>query len=331
MIPELWLWVGFGVVVLVMLALDLGVFHRKSHEVGVKEALLWTGAWVALALLFNAGVWYWLGGQRGLEFLTGYVIELSLSVDNLFVFMLVFAYFGVPARFQHKVLFWGIVGALVMRLIFIGAGIALVEKFHAIIYVFGAILVFSGIKMAVAKDREVHPEKNPVLKLFRAIVPVTTDYHDGRFTARVSGRLMATPLLVVLIGIESADLVFAVDSVPAVLAITTEPFIVYTSNVFAMLGLRSMFFALAGIMKLFSYLHYGLSAVLVFVGLKLTLSDVFHVPTIASLAVISGILAVSILASIWRAKQLRPRVQEPAEKPERRLSTADAGMGDRAA
>src|SRR5687767_12964561 len=225
MIPELWLWVGFGAVVVVMLALDLGVFHRKSHEVGVKEALLWTGAWVFLALLFNAGVWYWLGGQRGLEFLTGYVIELSLSVDNLFVFLLVFAYFGVPAQYQHKVLFWGIVGALVMRLIFIGAGIALVEQFHAIIYVFGAILVFSGIKMAVVKDREVHPEKNPVLKLFRAIVPVTTEYHDGRFTARVDGRLMATPLLVVLIGIESADLVFAVDSVPAVLAITTEPFI----------------------------------------------------------------------------------------------------------
>ena len=303
MIADVWLWSAFGAFVVGMLVLDLGVFHRKSHEVGVKEALLWTSLWVTLALLFNAGVWLWFGAERGLEFLTGYVIELSLSVDNLFVFLLIFAYFGVPTRYQHKVLFWGIVGALVMRLLFIGAGIALIHNFHWIIYVFGGVLVISGIKMAFEKDKAVHPEKNPVLRLFRRVIPVTREYRDGRLTARVNGRLMATPLLVVLIAIETADLIFAIDSVPAVLAITTDPFIVYTSNVFAILGLRSMFFALAGIMKLFSYLHYGLSAVLVFVGLKMVLSDIYKIPTVASLVAVTTILLVSVLASLFRNVQ----------------------------
>ena len=299
MISEAGLWTGFAIFVIAMLALDLGVFHRHSHEVRIKEALLWTGAWVTLALLFNLGVWHWFGPDRALEFLTGYVIELSLSVDNLFVFLLIFAYFKVPARFQHKVLFWGIVGALAMRLLFIGAGIGLIERFHWVIYVFGGILVVSGLRMALAKEKNVQPDRNPLLRVFRRFVPVIWDYRNGEFTTRINGRRMATPLLIVLIAIETTDLIFAVDSVPAVLAITTDPFIVYTSNVFAILGLRSMFFALAGVMRLFCYLHYGLSAVLVFVGLKMLLADVYKIPTAASLAVISIILTISIVAS-WR-------------------------------
>jgi tellurite resistance protein TerC len=329
MTVEPWVWVGFGAFVVGMLVLDLGVFHRKTHEVGLKEALSWTGLWVTLALLFNAGVWYWLGSERGLEFLTGYVIELSLSIDNLFVFLLIFAYFKVPAEYQHKVLFWGIVGALVMRLVFIGAGIALIQQFHWIIYLFGALLVISGIKLAVDKDKEVHPEKNPVLRLFRAIVPVASNYSGSQLTTRINGRLMATPLLVVLIAIETADLVFAVDSVPAVLAITTEPFIVYTSNVFAMLGLRSMFFALAEVMKLFCYIHYGLAAVLVFVGVKMVISDLFKIPTVASLGIVSAILSISILASLWRSMQQRRSTGVTDQF--RPLSLSNSKADDRAA
>jgi tellurite resistance protein TerC len=329
MTTELWVWAGFGAFVIGMLVLDLGVFHRKTHEVGLKEALSWTGLWVSLALLFGAGVWRWQGTDRGLEFLTGYVIELSLSVDNLFVFLLIFAYFKVPAAYQHKVLFWGIVGALIMRLIFIGAGIALIQQFHWIIYVFGAILVISGIKLALDKDKEIHPEKNPVLRLFRAIVPVAPNFVGAHLTTRINGRLVATPLLVVLIAIETADLVFAVDSVPAVLAITTDPFIVYTSNVFAVLGLRSMFFALAGVMKLFSYLHYGLSAVLVFVGVKMVISDFYKIPTVASLLIVTGILALSVVASLWRPMQ--PRKLDVVEKQTGKPELSRSEVGDRAA
>ncbi len=301
MTPQLWLWIGFGVFVLAMLALDLGVFHRKTHTVGMKEALTWSGVWIALALLFNAGIWYWRGPEQGLTFLTGYVVELSLSVDNLFVFLLIFGYFKVPAQYQHKVLFWGILGALAMRAVFIGAGIALIQQFHWIIYVFGGVLVISGIKMALEKDKEVHPEKNPVLKLVRRFMPVTTEYHGGRFLVKEGRLWLATPLFIVLLMLETTDLVFAVDSVPAVLAITTDPFIVYTSNVFAILGLRSMFFALAGIMKLFHYLHYGLAAVLVFVGAKMLLAGVYKIPTLASLLVIIGLLAVAVAASLLHA------------------------------
>ena len=301
MTPQLWLWIGFGVFVLAMLALDLGVFHRKSHIVGMKEALTWSVVWIALALLFNAGVWYWRGPDQGLTFLTGYVVELSLSVDNLFVFLLIFAYFKVPAQYQHKVLFCGILGALVMRAVFIGAGIALIQKFHWIIYVFGAILVISGLKMAFEKDKEVHPEKNPVLRLFRRFMPVTGEYHGGDFFVKREKLRLATPLFIVLLMMETTDLVFAVDSVPAVLAITTDPFIVYTSNVFAILGLRSMFFALTGIMKLFHYLHYGLAAVLVFVGGKMLLAGFYKIPTLASLLVIVGLLAVAVVASLFHA------------------------------
>ncbi len=309
----LWLWIGFSVFVLAMLALDLGVFHRKSHTVGMKEALTWSGLWVALALIFNAGVWYRFGGTKGLEFLTGYVVELSLSVDNLFVFLLIFAYFKVPAQYQHKVLFWGILGALIMRAFFIGAGIALIQKFHWIIYVFGGILVISGLKMAFEKDKEVHPEKNPVLRLFRRFMPVTTEYQAGRFFVKSAGRWFATPLFIVLLMLETTDLVFAVDSVPAVLAITQDPFIVYTSNVFAILGLRSMFFALAGVMKLFAYLHYGLAAVLVFVGVKMLLSSFYKIPTLASLLIIVGLLTTAVVASLLRAKNATPPALPPAD------------------
>jgi len=304
------IWIGFGLFVLAMLALDLGVFHRKSHTVGMKEALTWSGVWIALALLFNAGIWHWRGGDKALEFLTGYVVELSLSVDNLFVFLLIFAYFKVPAQYQHKVLFWGILGALVMRAVFIGAGIALIQKFHWIIYLFGAVLVISGLKMAFEKDKEVHPEKNPVLRLFRRFMPVTAEYHEGRFFIMKDKVRMATPLFIVLLMLETTDLVFAVDSVPAVLAITTDPFIVYTSNVFAILGLRSMFFALAGVMNLFRYLHYGLAAVLVFVGGKMFLACIWKVPTLASLLVIVSLLTVAVVVSI-----LHPAPNDKPEKP----------------
>jgi len=305
MTDQLLIWIGFGVFVLAMLALDLGVFHRKTHTVGMKEALTWSGVWIALALIFNAGVWHWRGPEKGLEFLTGYVVELSLSVDNLFVFLLIFGYFKVPAQYQHKVLFWGILGALVMRAVFIGAGIALIEKFHWIIYVFGAILVVSGLKMAFEKDKEVHPEKNPVLRLFRRFMPVTAEYHEGRFFIKREKLWLATPLFIVLLMLETTDLVFAVDSVPAVLAITTDPFIVYTSNVFAILGLRSMFFALAGVMKLFHYLHYGLAAVLVFVGGKMLLAGFYKIPTLTSLLVIIGLLALAVVASLLHVRRQR--------------------------
>ncbi|MBI5386023.1 MAG: TerC family protein [Verrucomicrobia bacterium] len=311
MTPQLWIWIGFGAFVLAMLALDLGVFHRRSHTVGIKEALTWSGVWIALALLFNAGVWHWRGHDKGLEFITGYLVELSLSVDNLFVFLLIFAHFKVPLQYQHKVLFWGILGALLMRAVFIAAGVTLMETFHWIIYVFGAVLVVSGLKMSFEKDKEVHPENNPVLKLFRRFLPVTAEYHGGNFFVRRENLWRATPLFIVLLMLETTDLVFAVDSVPAVLAITTDPFIVYTSNVFAILGLRSMFFALAGVMNRFAYLHYGLAAVLVFVGAKMLLAGFYKIPTLASLLVIVGLLAVAVAASLLHAAR-RPRPAETA-------------------
>ena len=323
MTVPLLVWVGFGVFVLAMLALDLGVFHRKSHSVSMKEAFGWSAVWVVLALLFNAGIWHWQGGDKAVEFLAGYLVELSLSVDNLFVFLLIFTYFRVPAEYQHKALFWGILGALVMRAIFIGAGVALMNKFHWIIYFFGVVLVISGLKMALEKDKEVHPEKNPVLKLFRRFVPVTGEYHAGSFFVRQGRVWVATPLFVVLLMLETTDLVFAVDSVPAVLAITSDPFIVYTSNVFAILGLRSMFFALAGVMKLFHYLSYGLAAVLVFVGTKMLVSGFYKIPTLTSLVVIIGLLAVAVVASLIHAARARESAGIP-EAPERPSSVPKA-------
>src|SRR5215813_5718899 len=297
------MWVIFNVFVLVLLAVDLGVVHRRSHEITLKEALVWSGVWIALALLFALGVYSWDGPQPALEFLTGYLIEKSLSIDNIFIFALIFSYFKVPARYQHKVLFWGILGALVMRAIFIFAGIALLQRLHWVLYIFGALLILTGIKMVTEKDKEIHPDKHPVLKLFRRLVPVTADYHADHFFVKQARHYAATPLLIVLLVVETTDVIFAVDSIPAILGITLDPFIVYTSNVFAILGLRSMYFALAGVMQLFHYLHYGLSAILVFVGAKMLLADVYKLPVWVALSVIAGILLIAVLASVLRPRR----------------------------
>ena len=324
--PSEWMaWMWFNLFVLAMLALDLGVFHRKSHEVKMKEALVWSVVWILLALAYNLGIYIgWFGdfpvaerSQRAMEFLTGYLIEKSLSVDNIFVFLLIFSYFRVPASYQHRVLFWGILGALAMRAAFIAAGITLIEKFHWMIYVFGGFLILTGIKMALQKDKEIHPERNPVLRLFRRTVPVTENFEGDRFWVRRAGKLFATPLMVVLLFIEMTDVIFAVDSIPAILAITQNAFLVYTSNVFAILGLRALYFALAGIMQLFHHLHYGLSAILVFVGIKMVVVDLFgKIPTGVSLGVIAVILALSVIASLlWPKKAVSPPAPpEPAPR-----------------
>lgn len=291
-------WAGFLLFVLLMLALDLGVFHRKSHEVKIKEALIWSAVWISLALIFNAGVYFYLGKEKAIEFLTGYVIEKSLSVDNLFVFIMVFSYFNVDTKYQHKVLFWGILGALVMRAIFIFAGVALIQQFHWIIYVFGAFLIFTGIKMLVQKNEEVSPDKNPLVRLFKRFFPVTDIVHGDRFFVKINAKTVATPLFIVLLIIEFTDLIFAVDSIPAILAISNDTFIIFTSNVFAILGLRALYFALAGIAKLFYYLKYGLSAILVFVGVKMVIAGFFKIPVLYSLLIIVSILLISILASV---------------------------------
>jgi tellurite resistance protein TerC len=294
-------WILFNVFVVVMLVLDLGVFHRNTHTVKYREALIWSAVWIALAAIFAVVIYFWHGRTPSLEFVTGYVIELSLSVDNLFVFLLIFRYFQVPPGHQHKVLFWGILGALIMRAIFIAAGVGLIQRFHWIVYVFGAFLVYSGIKLFRQGEAEIHPEKNPVLRLFRRWVPVTKDYEGDKFFVRRTG-LFATPLLVVLVVVETTDLLFAVDSIPAILAITRDAFIVYTSNVFAILGLRSMYFALAGMMEMFRYLHYGLSVVLMFVGTKMMLSHYYEIPTAVALGAVAGILLLSVVVSVLRPK-----------------------------
>jgi tellurite resistance protein TerC len=312
MSSQVWMWVAFNIFVLMMLAVDLGVLHRRAHEVRLKEALIWSGIWIALALLFALGVYSWHGPQPALEFLTGYLIEKSLSVDNIFVFVLIFSYFKVPARYQHTVLFWGILGALVMRAIFIFAGIALLQRLHWILYVFGALLILTGIKMATEKDKEIHPDKNPLLKLFRRLVPVTEDYHADHFFVKQAGHYAATPLFIVLLVVETTDVIFAVDSIPAILGITMNPFLVYTSNVFAILGLRALYFALAGVVQLFHYLHYGLSAILVFVGAKMLLADVYKLPVGVALGVIAGILLIAVIASLMRPQQ-RDVVTTPAD------------------
>lgn len=303
MSSQVWVWVAFNLFVLVMLAVDLGVVHRRSHEVKLTEALVWSGVWIALALLFNLGVYYWYGPRPALEFLTGYLIEKSLSVDNIFVFLLLFSYFRVPSVYQHKVLFWGILGALVMRAIFIVAGISLLQRLHWIIYVFGALLILTGIKMVTEKDKEIHPEKNPVLKLFRRLVPVTEHYQEDRFIVKQAGRYAATPLFLVLLVVETTDVIFAVDSIPAILAITVDPLIVYTSNAFAILGLRVLYFALAGVIRRFHYLHYGLSAILVFVGVKMLLTDIYKFPIAVALGVVASILLIAFVASVVRARR----------------------------
>jgi tellurite resistance protein TerC len=301
--PEsLWLWAGFNVFVLAMLALDLGVFHRKAHVVSLKESLAWTVVWIVLALAFNAGLWHYSGSQgsqKALEFLTGYLIEKSLSVDNVFVFALLFSYFAVPPKYQHKVLFWGIFGALIMRAVMIALGAALMTKFAWIIYVFGAFLILTGIKMVVKREEEIHPERNPVVRWFKKLVPVTTDYRGNKFFVRENGIRMATPLFVVLLLIEFSDLIFAVDSIPAIFAVTKDTFIVYTSNVFAILGLRSLYFALAGVINKFHYLKTGLGVVLSFVGVKMILAHTaWKIDTLVSLGIIVTILAVSVVWSL---------------------------------
>jgi len=290
-------WILFNVFVAAMLLLDLGVFHRRAHGVRFREALGWSAMWIALAGAFAVLVYFWHGRTPSLEFVTGYVIELSLSVDNLFVFLLIFRYFRVPSDQQHKVLFWGIIGALVMRAIFILAGVGLIRRFHWIIYLFGALLIYSGIKFLREENANIHPEKNPVLRVFRRLMPVTKDYVGGKFFVRQRG-LYATPLLVALLVVETSDLLFAVDSIPAILAITLNTFIVYTSNVFAILGLRSMYFALATMMDIFHYLHYGLSVVLIFIGAKMLLSHYYEIPTVVALLTVLLVLGISVAASL---------------------------------
>jgi len=281
-----------------MLALDLGLFNKKSQDVSFKKSLLWTTVWIGLAMIFNLIVYQWKGPDKAIEFLTGYLIELSLSVDNLFVFILIFGYFHVPTKYQHKILFWGIIGALIFRAIFIFAGVALLNQFHWMIYLFGSILVISGIKMLFQSDKKLEPEKNPILNLFKRFFPVADHNEGSKFFLKQQGKWFATPLFLVLILVETTDIIFAVDSVPAILAITTDTFIVFTSNAFAILGLRSLFFSLAGIIKLFRFLHYGLASILIFIGLKMTLADVYKIPIMYALIAVLSILVISVIASL---------------------------------
>jgi len=287
-----------------MLALDLLVFHRKAHAVSLREAFSWSVVWISLALIFNLGIYYLWGSEKAMEFLAGYLIEKSLSVDNIFVFIVIFSYFAVPAMYQHRILFWGILGALIMRAIFIAVGAALLTAFHWMIYVFGGFLVITGVKLLLTGDHQVEPEKNPAVRLLRRVMHVTKKYDGQRFFVRVDGRLWATPLLLVLVVVETTDVIFAVDSIPAIFAITSDPFIVYTSNIFAILGLRALYFLLAGIMDMFRYLKVGLSFVLCFVGIKMTIVDLYKIPIEISLGVIAGILTVAMAASLL----VKPRV-----------------------
>jgi tellurite resistance protein TerC len=297
-------WGGFVLFILAMLAIDLGIFHRKSHAVSIKEAGLWTVAWITLAALFGLGLWLRNGSDQAFAFAAGYVIEYSLSMDNIFVFVLIFTYFAVPATYQHRILFWGITGALLMRGAMIAAGAALIKEFHWIIYLFGAFLVFTGIRMAFHDNAEIHPEQNPIIRLFRRVMRVTPDYRGDRFFVREAGVLLATPLFLVLLMVESTDLIFAVDSIPAIFAVTRDPFIVFTSNVFALLGLRSLYFILAGAVNQFHYLKLGLAAVLTFVGAKMLASEWHKLPTAVSLLIIVLILGTAIVASLVRARRL---------------------------
>lgn len=300
----------FSLIILAVLALDLGVFHRKSHVVGVREALGWTAAWVVLALGFGGWIWSSYGMQRGTEFLTGYLIELSLSADNVFIFVLIFSYFSVPLIYQHKVLFWGVLSAIVMRLVMIFTGAALLERFHWLIYIFAAFLLITGIKLIVKKAGNVNLDNSPVIRWFRRLVPTTRDYDGDKFLTRHQGKLMATPLMLVLVCVEASDLIFALDSIPAIFAVTKEPFIVFTSNVFAIMGLRSLYFLLAGVIDKFHYLRTGLGVVLSFVGVKMLLSHTpYKIDTTLSLLVVAGVMTASIVASlIWPLK--------PSEKDE---------------
>jgi len=298
-----WMWAGFLAFVLAMLALDLGVFHRQAHRVSVKEAAVWSAVWVACALAFNALLWQGFGPQRGLEFLTGYLIEKALSVDNIFVFVLIFGAFSVPDTYQHRVLFWGILGALVMRAVFVALGAALLAQFHWVLYLFGAFLLITGVKMLVYRDAEFDPRSNPLFRAFLKLVPAVATYHGPAFTVVQGGKRFATPLLLVLVAVELTDVVFAVDSVPAIFAVTADPFIVFTSNIFAILGLRSLYFLLAGVVGQFHLLKVGLSLVLVFVGFKMLLADLYKIPVLWSLAVIALLVGGAIAASLLWPKR----------------------------
>lgn len=311
---SLTLWIGFNIFIIAMLIVDLAVFNRKSHEITIKESLIWTAVWIFLAIIFGAGLYFYMDPASSLDYFTGYLIEKSLSVDNIFVFILVFSYFGVKPEFQHKVLFWGIFGALVMRFLFIFLGVALIEQFHWIIYVFGAFLVYTGIRMAFEVEKEVHPEKNPILKLVRKVIPVTSNYDGDKFLTKVNGKTVATPLFVVLIVIETTDLVFAVDSIPAILAITTDEFLVYSSNAFAILGLRALYFALSGVMKLFHFLHYGLAAILTFVGIKMLIADFYHIPTPFALGFVALAITVTVILSIIFPAEEKDTPEPPLEQ-----------------
>ena len=310
----IWLWIGFNLFVLSLLALDLGVFHRHAHKVSMKEAAIWSVVWITISMVFNVGLYFfwdkvspnssYSNSEAALAFFTGYLVEKSLSVDNIFVFVLIFTFFAVPAIYQHRVLFWGILGALIMRGTLIAVGAVLLKEFHWIIYIFGAFLIFTGIRMAIHRNAEMHPEQNPVVKLLRRIIPVTENYEGDHFFIRRAGRMMATPLFLVLLIVESTDLVFAVDSIPAIFAVTNDPFIVYTSNVFAILGLRSLYFLLASVVDKFYYLKLGLSFVLAFVGTKMVIVDIYKIPVGLSLGVIASILATSVVASLLRNRRL---------------------------
>ncbi|PTL76923.1 TerC family protein [Vitiosangium sp. GDMCC 1.1324] len=311
------LWAGFIVFVLAMLALDLGVFHRKTHEVKFKEALAWSGVWISLALIFNLGIWWKFGATPGMQFLTGYLIEKSLSIDNIFVFVVIFSALKIPALYQHRVLFWGILSALVLRAVMIFAGVAMLERFHWLIYVFGAFLIFTGAKLFLQRNKEDHPEDGALMKLVRRAIPSTPRFDGDRFFTLENGRKLATPLLMSLVLVELSDVLFALDSIPAIFAVTTDPFLVFTSNIFAILGLRSLFFVLAGAVEKFSYLKVGLSAVLVFVGSKMALVDVVKVPPALSLGIISLLLGGSIVASLLkaRAQERENKAVAPREQP----------------
>ncbi|MDY7231648.1 TerC family protein [Hyalangium rubrum] len=298
------LWAGFIVFVLAMLALDLGVFHRKAHVIRAKEALLWSGVWVSLALVFNAGIWWKFGPEPAVQFLTGYLIEKSLSVDNIFVFVIIFSSLAIPSLYQHRVLFWGILTALILRAVMIFAGVAMLQRFHWLIYVFGAFLILTGLKLFLNRNKEEHPENSPVMRWARRVIPSTSKLHGEHFFTLENGKRLATPLFMALLLVEATDVLFALDSIPAIFAVTQDPFIVFTSNIFAILGLRSLFFLLAGMVEKFSYLKVGLSAVLVFVGAKMTLVDVVKIPAFVSLGVIALLIGGSVVASLRKARAL---------------------------
>jgi tellurite resistance protein TerC len=329
-VTSIWPWVGFNLFVLAMLAVDLGLFNRKAHVIRLREAGIWSAVVIATALLFNVGVYRQMGSVAGLEFLTGYLIEFALSVDNLFVFVLIFSYFNVPAQHQHRVLFWGILGALVMRAAMIGAGALLLARFDWIIYLFGAFLLVTGIRMALHDEIHIEPDANPVLKLVRRFVTVTPTYHGQRFFVREPHprtgvlRRVATPLFIVLILLETTDVIFAVDSIPAIFGVTRDPFIVYTSNVFAILGLRSLYFVLAGVIRQFHYLQVGLSIVLIWVGAKMLLDEVLHVPIAVSLAVVAIVLVGSVVASLLFPKRAAMHAPVILDPPHARDDTTEA-------